>query len=125
MERLLSIIISERTSLWLNSAKHSRLEDKPSLRASSRACLTGPLLGESVVFTGTLSIPRDVAANMAQKTGGKVSNSVTRRTTILVVGDQDLRQTKGEEKAASFEGRKNSFWTASSLKWLARAISSG
>lgn len=53
---------------------------------------TGRLAGESLVFTGKLSIPRRQAADMAAEAGAKVSNSVTRRTTILVVGVQDLRK---------------------------------
>lgn len=60
----------------------------------------GPLFGETVVFTGALSIARDQAAQMASMAGCRVSDSVTKKTTILVVGDQDLRLTKGQEKSS-------------------------
>lgn len=59
----------------------------------------GPLLGETVTFTGRLSMSRDTAANQASVAGADVADSVSKRTTILVVGDQDLRATKGQEKS--------------------------
>ncbi|CEG07686.1 DNA polymerase III subunit epsilon [Afipia felis] len=36
---------------------------------------------------------------MAAEVGCKVVDSVSKKTTILVVGDQDLRLTKGQEKS--------------------------
>ncbi len=59
----------------------------------------GPLLGETVTFTGRLSMSRDKAASQASVAGADVDDNVTKRTTILVVGDQDLRATKGQEKS--------------------------
>lgn len=61
---------------------------------------SGPLAGETVVFTGRLEVPRGVAAAAAAKMGCSVTDGVTKRTTILVVGDQDLRRTKGQEKSS-------------------------
>ncbi|MDI1261670.1 MAG: exonuclease domain-containing protein [bacterium] len=60
----------------------------------------GPLLGETVVFTGELQVARDAAASQASIAGADVADSVTKKTTILVVGDQDLRLTRGQEKSA-------------------------
>ncbi|KYK45165.1 hypothetical protein A1D31_11075 [Bradyrhizobium liaoningense] len=60
----------------------------------------GPLFGETIAFTGALTIERAQAAQMAAMAGCKVSDSVTKKTTILVVGDQDLRMTKGNEKSS-------------------------
>lgn len=51
----------------------------------------GGLLGESIVFTGELSINRGQAADMAALAGGDVQQSVTRQTTMLVVGERDLQ----------------------------------
>jgi len=59
----------------------------------------GPLSGETIAFTGSLSIERAQAAQMAAEVGCKVVDSVSKKTTILVVGDQDLRLTKGQEKS--------------------------
>lgn len=60
---------------------------------------TGPLAGQSVVFTGSLSISRENAAERAAAAGCKVLDSATKSVTLLVVGDQDLRLTKGQQKS--------------------------
>ena len=60
----------------------------------------GPLFGEVVVFTGALSMPRREAAAMAAAVGCTVTDSVTKETTILVVGDQDVRKLAGQDKSA-------------------------
>ena len=61
---------------------------------------SGALAGETVVFTGKLEIPRGVAAKAAAGMGCNVADSINKRTTILVVGDRDLRRTKGNEKSS-------------------------
>ncbi len=60
----------------------------------------GSLFGENLVFTGTLSLPRKEAAEIAAKIGCNVLNSVTQKTTILVVGTQDLTKLAGYEKSS-------------------------
>jgi DNA polymerase-3 subunit epsilon len=60
----------------------------------------GELLGEVIVFTGSLSIPRREAANAAAVAGCRVDDGVTKHTTMLVVGDQDLRVLAGHEKSS-------------------------
>jgi len=48
----------------------------------------GPLTGLSVVVTGTLAaFSRDAAAAAVQERGGKVSGSVSKKTSFVVVGD--------------------------------------
>lgn len=60
----------------------------------------GPLLGETLVFTGALSMPRREAADLAHVAGGRVDTGITKETTILVVGDQDLDRLAGREKSS-------------------------
>lgn len=60
----------------------------------------GPLLGESIVFTGSLQIPRREAADLAHEAGAAVEAGVTRRTTLLVVGDQDIEKLNGADKSS-------------------------
>ena len=60
----------------------------------------GALYGELVVFTGALSIPRREAANLASIAGCQVADSVNKATTLLVVGDQDIRRLAGHEKSS-------------------------
>lgn len=59
----------------------------------------GPLAGEVIVFTGVLSRPRAEAAELAARAGCSVAESVTRETTILVVGEQNLDRLAGHEKS--------------------------
>lgn len=60
----------------------------------------GPLTGEEIVFTGTLSMARRQAAELASKAGCDVENTVKQTTTILVLGDQDIRRLGGQEKSS-------------------------
>lgn len=60
----------------------------------------GPLAGEVVVFTGALTIPRHTAADLAAQAGAAVATGVTKTTTLLVVGDQDIRRLAGQEKSS-------------------------
>lgn len=59
----------------------------------------GALYGEVVVFTGALTIPRREAADMAARAGCETADGVTKHTTLLVVGDQDIRVLGGHEKS--------------------------
>lgn len=59
----------------------------------------GTFFGEVLVFTGSLEIPRIEAANLAASIGCQVAPSVTKKTTMLVVGDQDIAKLAGHEKS--------------------------
>lgn len=60
----------------------------------------GALAGETVVFTGALTISRLAAAALAAEAGCSVAERVNKETTLLVVGDQDVRVLAGHEKSA-------------------------
>ena len=60
----------------------------------------GELCGEVIVFTGALTIPRREAADIAASIGCDVDAGVTKRTTLLVVGDQDVQRLAGHEKSS-------------------------
>lgn len=60
----------------------------------------GSLYGDVMVFTGALEMPRCEAADMASKIGCQVGAGVTKKTTILVVGDQDVSKLAGHEKSS-------------------------
>jgi len=60
----------------------------------------GELFGEILVFTGTLLIPRREAADLAASIGCQVASSVTKKKTLLVVGDQDIKRLAGHEKSS-------------------------
>ena len=60
----------------------------------------GALYGETLVFTGKLKIPRPMASEMAAKIGCAVADRVNANTTILVVGDQDIKKLAGHPKSS-------------------------
>ncbi|MNR51519.1 DNA polymerase III subunit epsilon [compost metagenome] len=58
------------------------------------------LVGDVVVFTGALSVTRSDAAYMASAAGCEVGIGVTKHTTLLVVGDQDIDRLAGMDRSA-------------------------
>lgn len=60
----------------------------------------GELYGEVLVFTGSLEIVRSQAADMAAELGCSVTSGVNKKTTLLVVGDQDFFKLAGKDKSA-------------------------
>lgn len=60
----------------------------------------GPLYGESVVFTGTLSKPRSDMAKLASEAGCRVQDSINKETSILVVGFQTEYRLGGYDKSS-------------------------
>lgn len=60
----------------------------------------GALYGEVIVFTGALAIPRREAADLAASVGCEVDSGVTKKTTLLVVGDTDVQRLAGHEKSS-------------------------
>jgi DNA polymerase III subunit epsilon len=98
----------ETLQQWVDEIGYASTSDavprriKP-LYAPKVACAgdpSGPLFGDTVVFTGRLKLGRAEAAYDAARAGCSVVDSVTKKTTILVVGDQDLRLTRGQEKSS-------------------------
>lgn len=59
----------------------------------------GPLYGEVMVFTGALNIPRREAADLAASLGCNVASGVSKKVTVLVVGDQDVTKLAGQGKS--------------------------
>ena len=67
----------------------------------------GALYGEVLVFTGALCVPRREAVDMASQIGCKVASGVTKETTILVVGDQDIGRLAGHKKSTKHRKAEN------------------
>jgi DNA polymerase III subunit epsilon len=59
----------------------------------------GPLVGEVIVFTGSLSMTRREATALAARAGCNSTSSVSKETTLVVVGDQDLSKLAGQERS--------------------------
>lgn len=60
----------------------------------------GELYGETLVLTGALKITRREAADLAASIGCTVASGVTKKTTLLVVGDQDITKLSGKSKSS-------------------------
>lgn len=79
---------------------------KPALKKSLSAAISmegdpkGALAGSVVVFTGALGMSRNEAAELAARVGMSVKPGVTKETTHLVVGDQDLNVLAGHTKSS-------------------------
>ena len=58
------------------------------------------LYGEILVFTGTLKIPRRDAADLAASVGCTVASSITKKTSLLVVGDQNVTKLYGKVRSS-------------------------
>ncbi len=90
----------------------------------------GDLYGEVLVFTGALELPRSEAADLAASVGCQVASGVTKKTTILVVGDQDVTKLAGHEKSSKHrkaeqlvaEGHRIRIVRESDFKTLVRAV---
>lgn len=96
IEGWLELCDSRSTSRVAKSATSLRQSFRP-----TQPNADGPLFGETVAFTGTLSISRKEAAEWAAEAGCKVVKTVTRQVTILVVGTQDQNRLKGYTKSNS------------------------
>lgn len=60
----------------------------------------GELYGEILCFTGQLKMPREEANELASMMGCRVSSCISKKTTMLVVGDQDIRKLAGHKKSS-------------------------
>ncbi|HEX2096401.1 MAG TPA: NAD-dependent DNA ligase LigA [Solirubrobacterales bacterium] len=67
--------------------------------ASERRAAGGPLEGKTLVLTGTLpELTRDEAAALIKSAGGKVTNSVSRKTDYVVAGESPGSKLAKAEK---------------------------
>lgn len=82
---------------WLNMSRFTAGKRE---RIRLEGSEDGALSGEMIVFTGQLRAPRAEMAAQANAMGAGVSDGVTKKTTILVVGDQDIKRLAGHEKSS-------------------------
>ena len=58
----------------------------PALQQEDTVLADGPLKGKSILFTGTLSMPRSRAENLAEEAGARIVSSVSRKLDYLIAG---------------------------------------
>lgn len=108
---------------WLERVRHpidpSKAYESSYARLAGNA--DGPLYGEMVVFTGAMSLPRREAAALAAAAGCSVLPEVTHKTTLLVVGDQDLRKLAGHDKSMKHRRAEELIAEGRSIRILAES----
>jgi DNA polymerase III subunit epsilon len=82
---------------WLSRVEAPLYADRPCRSAVDKldGNPNGHLFGEELVFTGSLSISRSEAAFKASELGCNIKNNVSKKTTLLVVGNQDINRLNG------------------------------
>ncbi|MGH9194663.1 MAG: helix-hairpin-helix domain-containing protein, partial [Acidimicrobiia bacterium] len=85
-------IVARAIAEWFSSARNrrivERLEKGGVVLTESRVQTQGPLTGSTFVITGTLPrLSREEAAALIEKAGGKVSSSVSKKTSYLLLGE--------------------------------------
>lgn len=80
--------------------KHSSVVTRQRDPVTRQGDPDGPLAGEVMVFTGALTLPRSQAADLAASAGADVRSGVSKKTTLLVVGDQDVSKLVGRDKSS-------------------------
>lgn len=83
---------------WLRKLEQPRTRSPSQSRSSvikREGLEDGHLFGETVCFTGELSITRSKAADLAAEAGCHVLNHITRKVTMLVVGISNIDRLSG------------------------------
>ena len=95
---VLNILAETGTTLddWVYLMEHPvRLMKRPKRQLDVKPNENGQHFGQSVVFTGELSIPRDEAQLLASKAGFNIKSGISRKVNYLVCGEQDPRVLAG------------------------------
>jgi DNA ligase (NAD+) len=89
-------IVAESIKEWFGNKKNLKILDKleksgVSLKSEARLASAsgGPLTGKTFVLTGTMAkLTRDEAKDKIRELGGEVSESVSKKTSYVVVGEE-------------------------------------
>ncbi len=103
-------------STWALSWREADAGRRATLPESSGE---GPLVGETTVFTGQLSMVRKDALAIAASLGSEVADNVTKKTTLLVVGDQDVAKLAGHKKSSKHRKAEQLIRKGQSIRILA------
>jgi DNA polymerase-3 subunit epsilon len=82
---------------WIDRCSHTIFANPGPIRREGDG--DGSLVGERIVFTGSLEIARKDAADLAHEAGAAVEPDVNKWITMLIVGDQDIGKLNGQEKS--------------------------
>jgi DNA ligase (NAD+) len=96
-EQILEQLSDERTRALIEALRERGLRFE--LDPTERRSVEGPLTGRTLVITGTLpDLSREQASALIKRAGGKVTNSVSKKTDYVVAGDSPgSKLTKAEK----------------------------
>ncbi|KZL15108.1 BRCT domain-containing protein [Pseudovibrio sp. Ad37] len=83
---------------WKDASRQVRRRPSKSIRVEPNP--EGSHSDHIIVFTGKLEISRQEAASIAANVGMTVASGVTKKTTLVVVGEQDLSRLADHEKSS-------------------------
>ena len=117
---------SEETGLdisgWLQRTAEPITPNKGSKKIQiGKANLNGHLFGEALVFTGSLDMTRQEATDLATQAGCEVQRNVTKRTTLLVVGLQDMNRLNGYAKSSKHRKAESLVSKGTSIQIISEA----
>ncbi len=97
---ILGFFSSQTGKKVLDRLKELRIAPKGAKAAPAGEGLAQRLAGKTFVLTGTLkSLPRELAAEAIRERGGNVTNSVSKNTSFVVVGDEPGATKTSQAKA--------------------------
>lgn len=101
------VVLRACTATDTGIADWLHLVDRPIFPPSDSAAVSRPeanpdgsLYGETILFTGELSVPRKEASARAAQAGCNVVGNASKKVTMLVVGTQDESKLNGYEKSS-------------------------
>lgn len=108
IENVYKVLKIVKPQTWLPVGVHANNNHYPKIKARSLEEIdlnidtTNMLEGEVVCFTGKSDYPRNTMQEIAIKNGAKISETITSKTTMLVVGlDAGSKLDKAQEKGIS------------------------
>ena len=106
---------------WLKKAYYSidlSRDNVPPPSICQQGDPEGFLFGETLLFTGKLSIPRNQAATIAAKAGCNIIDRFNLTTTILVIGELDPRSLKGNSKSSKQKNAEKAIQNGQQIRIL-------
>ena len=99
LEEWIAVKENSELVMSLSALRRQLLDALPEVSAAAAAAAEGPLAGKTFVLTGTLpTMSRDAAGALIEEAGGKVSGSVSKKTSYVVAGaEAGSKLAKAEE----------------------------
>lgn len=85
-------VLVENIVAWFSDAHHQKVLAKMqaagvNMRAEAKVVAGSALAGQTFVLTGAMSVPRGEIKALVEANGGKVTSSVSKKTSYVVAGD--------------------------------------